>query len=330
MTTSQWRRFVIGAAVAAAHLCLLLWLGCSGDPGAREQLSARSASAVVPVVSPRNQAPNSDKHSAARHDASHSADRPFPLAERADHDERADPGSTSLGVPKSPPAVAANLRLPRGSAASVPAAALMPSAVAATNEIGPAKKPLADEKILAVETRLFGIKAHGLSFAYVFDRSSSMASYEGRPLAAAKRELLASLEKLQATHQFQIIFYNHEPRLMKSSGGEPRMVFGNDEGKRLAESFVASITADGGTDHVKALETGLRMGPDVLFFLTDADDPGMSPQELAAIRSRNAGTTIHAIEFGYGPPKAAGNFLKQLAAENMGQYQYVDVTQLPK
>ena len=329
MTMIQRRRLLIGGAVAVTHLCLLMWLGCSGEPAAREQPAAQSVSAVVPVVLPPNEARHTTKPSAARHDASHSVDRPFPLAERADYDEPADDG-TSLGVPKSPPTVAANLRLPASRGVSLPTASLMPSAAVATDQIGPAKKPLADEKILAVETRVFGVKARGLSFAYVFDRSNSMSSYEGRPLAAAKRELLASLQQLQSTHQFQIIFYNHEPRLMKSFEGEPRMVFGNDEGKQLAESFVASITADGGTDHVKALRMGLQMGPDVLFFLTDADDPGMSPQELAAIRNRNAGTAIHAIEFGYGPPKAGGNFLKQLADENMGQYQYVDVTKLPK
>jgi hypothetical protein len=177
----------------------------------------------------------------------------------------------------------------------------------------------------AAETELFGLRGRGTRFVYVFDRSASM---EGAPLAAAKRELIASLQHLQGTHQFQIIFYNQQPRIMSLRGGPPQMVFADEAGKRLAASFVGSIFADGGTDHMQALAMALRLAPDVLFFLTDADEPQLHTDDFRRIRSLNRGTVIHAVEFGVGPPQYRESFLARLAAENGGQHTYIDVTRL--
>jgi hypothetical protein len=179
----------------------------------------------------------------------------------------------------------------------------------------------------AVETQVFGVRGRGTRFVYVFDRSSSM---EGGPLIAAKRELIASLQSLQSVHQFQIIFYNQEPRLMTLRGPSTGMVFGDEPGKRLAASFVGGIFADGATDHMQALNMALRMRPDVVFFLTDADEPQLRADDLQRVRQLNQGTSINAIEFGLGPPKPSLNFLQQLAAENGGQHAYVDITRLAR
>lgn len=179
------------------------------------------------------------------------------------------------------------------------------------------------------QTEVFGVQGEGSRFLYVFDRSSSMGGFEGRPLASAKRELIASLEKLDQVRQFQIIFYNQEPQLMKL-GGQQGMVFANDDGKRLAADFIGRVTASGGTRHMAALTLALNLRPDVIFFLTDADEPQLSPAELAKIRRLNHGTSINAIEFGAGAPSGAVNFLKRLARENGGSYGYVDVTRLSR
>jgi hypothetical protein len=182
-----------------------------------------------------------------------------------------------------------------------------------------------------VETKVFGVPGRGSRFVYVFDRSTSMDQFGGRPLLAAKRELIASLQSLQSVHQFQIIFYNENPRLMNLAGSQrAEMVFGNEQGKKLAEQFVGGIYADGGTKHLDALKLALRMGPDVIFFLTDADEPQLKRHELDEILRLNRGTVINAIEFGIGQNPAARSFLKVLAAENHGQHGYVDVTRLSK
>ena len=67
------------------------------------------------------------------------------------------------------------------------------------------------------------------------------------------------------------------------------------------------------------------MRPDVIFFLTDTDDP-MSPGEMAEVRRRNGGVAmLHTIEFGHGARPRPDNFLVRLAAENRGKYVYVNV-----
>jgi hypothetical protein len=67
----------------------------------------------------------------------------------------------------------------------------------------------------------------------------------------------------------------------------------------------------------------------VVFFLTDAAEPELSPAELEELRRINAGTVINTIEFGAGPALGGDNFLKKLARQNDGQHVYVDVTRLP-
>ncbi len=151
-----------------------------------------------------------------------------------------------------------------------------------------------------------------------------------RPLRAAKQELLRSINRLGASHQFQIVFYNHEPQAFRPTTGPPQVVWAEEDAKRQARNFVERITAYGGTRHVKALVLALRMNPDVVFFLTDAQDPQLSGDDLARVREFNHGAVIHAIEFGIGAgTDDADNYLRRLAAQNGGEYKYVDVRSLP-
>jgi hypothetical protein len=177
-------------------------------------------------------------------------------------------------------------------------------------------------------TGVFGAVGEGHKFVYVFDRSGSMDGHGGAPLGAAKAELISSLKHLGQTHQFQIIFYNEKPKVFNPSGALGRLVFGTEQNKYLAQKFVGSITADGGTRHEEALEMALRMAPDVIFFLTDADQPQLSTRQLAHLAQMNKGTCIYAIEFGYGSPSDADNFLVKLARQNGGKHVYVDVSRL--
>lgn len=173
--------------------------------------------------------------------------------------------------------------------------------------------------------RVFGAEGVGTSFLYLFDRSASM---EGAPLAAAKRELLTSLESLDSTHQFHILFFNHEVRLFDLTGGQRRVAYANDRNKALAERFVQGISAYSGTDRQAALLKAVDFRPDVIFFLTDADH-GMSASEVARVTASNRGrTAITCIEFGRGPAHGDHNFLVELARRNGGQYVYIDTRTL--
>jgi hypothetical protein len=181
----------------------------------------------------------------------------------------------------------------------------------------------------ATRTQVFGLQGEGNKFLYIFDRSGSMGGYGGRPLAASKRELLASLADLGPTHQFQIIFYNQEPAVFNPGGRTPSLMWGDERSKGLAREFVQRIQAAGGTRHLPALALGLRLAPDVIFFLTDADEPQMTEEELKTVRERlNRGTVIHTVEFGEGPDPGKLNFIRRLAIENGGKSVYVDVSAL--
>jgi hypothetical protein len=174
-------------------------------------------------------------------------------------------------------------------------------------------------------TSVFGIGAEGQKFAYVFDRSESMT---GPPLEAAKAELVASLQSLEDTHQFQIIFYNDRVARFSPTGDPNRLFFATEQNKNLAAKFIGSVVATSSTDHEQALMLAINLQPDVIFFLTDADRPGLSARQLERINRRASGITIHAIEFGFGPQGEGGNFLDRLARDNGGTHGYVDVFRL--
>ena len=175
-------------------------------------------------------------------------------------------------------------------------------------------------------TKVYGLNGEGFKFVYVFDRSGSMGGSGNKALNAAKRELLRSLADLGDTHQFQIIFYNEEPSIMKLSG-LANLMFATPQNKREAERFVGSISADGATQHEPAMMMGLKLSPDVIFFLTDADQPELSPGQLERIKRLNGGrAVINTIEFGLGPKIRKYNFLDRVAEENNGSSVYVDIS----
>lgn len=176
-------------------------------------------------------------------------------------------------------------------------------------------------------TTVYGVEGEGHKFVYVFDRSASMGGSGHSPLEAAKGELLLSLKDLGETNEFQIIFYNERPTVMQLGGRPGALVFGTDLNKDEAEHFVQGITANGGTRHEDALLAAFKLRPDVVFFLTDADQPELSPAQLARIAKRNGGqASVHTIEFGLGPKVYRDNFLSKLAWQNGGQYVYIDIS----
>jgi hypothetical protein len=166
----------------------------------------------------------------------------------------------------------------------------------------------------------FYVEDQGNSFVFAIDRSASM-SQSGR-MAAAKAELLGAIDKLDKTNQFQIIFFNDGMDVFRPQGD--RAFFADEPTKRLAERFVRGITADGPTEgFARALRTAVSYHPDVIYFLTDAEDITMSDADLAALSRASYGTTIHAIKFGEGAEERIPWMVK-LASQNSGKYLYVD------
>ncbi|MDO4551560.1 MAG: VWA domain-containing protein [Planctomycetia bacterium] len=168
--------------------------------------------------------------------------------------------------------------------------------------------------------RFMNTSGQGRSFTFVLDRSASMA---GTPIRAAKRALMESLKELQSNQQFHIIFYND--RVFPLG----RMKFATNKNRDEVAGLLTNITADGGTNHLDALQRALNTRVDVIFFMTDADEPPLTASQLEMIHQKASGMQINTIQFGIGPKSnRVANFLEKLAQQNGGQYQYVDVKQL--
>ena len=178
-------------------------------------------------------------------------------------------------------------------------------------------------------TQIFGLTGEGFKFVYVFDSSHSMSHPEGRPLAAAKRELIASLESLGRVHQFQIIFYNESPTIFTPTGVKGKLTFATEDNVRLAKQYIGNITAQLSTRHEAPLMLAVGMQPDVIFFLTDGLEPRLTSAQMRRIRKANrAEAVIHVVQFDTGSPPVGDNWLRRLARENRGQYSFFNVRQL--
>ncbi len=178
-------------------------------------------------------------------------------------------------------------------------------------------------------TSLFGLGDKGKRFVYVIDRSYSMESYGA--LRAAKAELIASLERLDGQQEFQVIFYNQSPLALKPRNERFDIFWGTDAQRLDAVGQINAVTSDGATQHMPALLKALELNPDVVFFLTDGDEPPLTKGDLELIKRRNRRARIHCIQFGKGTRltdatgKDPGNWVQKLAAQHEGQYTYRDV-----
>jgi hypothetical protein len=173
---------------------------------------------------------------------------------------------------------------------------------------------------------LFPGAATARSVVYVIDRSMSMGLHD--TLAVAQAELLTSLRHLPATTLFQVIAYNGEARPLSLDGRSELLTADSTTVERVAR-MIEALDARGNTNHADALLRGLQFGPDVLYFVTDADD--LSLDDVRKVTRLNEGrnqghTVIHAIELTRRGVPAAGGALARLATWNGGTYRRVAVS----
>jgi hypothetical protein len=175
-------------------------------------------------------------------------------------------------------------------------------------------------------TEFFGARENAGSFAYVIDCSGSMAAH--RSLENAKRELMSSLNQLPPDALFGVVFYNLSATVFSDPAGRKGMMLATASNKNRVRAQLAAVAPDGGTDHMAALRAALRLQPEVIFFLTDADL--MLSTDVDEILSERGRTRINCIEFGRGFALAGdGAPLKRLATATGGRYRYIDVTEFP-
>ncbi len=189
-----------------------------------------------------------------------------------------------------------------------------------------AKKAAVQSPGEKAQVSLFGLKAEGSKIVYVLDRSGST---DGKIISAAKAEILASIEKIDDVHQFQLVVYNERPKKFNPAGPNGQLAFGTEANREEVKKFLSTISADGGTDHVAALSMAIRMHPDVIFLLSDGDDPKLTDRELERIDKIGAGVIINTVQFGE-DHKLEHGFMEKLAKQSGGEYKFVDTTKLGK
>jgi hypothetical protein len=175
-------------------------------------------------------------------------------------------------------------------------------------------------------TQFFGARAHAHSFAYVIDCSGSMATRNS--LEVAKREMLASIGQLPPDAQFVVIFYNLQARMLSDTDGRKGLMAATAPNKARVQAQLSTIAPDGGTDHMAALREALRLKPEVIFFLTDADL--MTNSDVNEVLLEVGPTQIQAVEFGRGTELGQRTPLGRLATNTGGSYLYIDVSQFPR
>jgi formylglycine-generating enzyme required for sulfatase activity/serine/threonine protein kinase len=169
------------------------------------------------------------------------------------------------------------------------------------------------------DTTFMDVSAIGKTFVYVIDTSSSMS---GGRLKLAQSQLKKSLRLLQPNQQFGVIFYNeNRAPLMLPRQGDRVMHYATESNKLAASHSIDRIRSDAGTEHKAALLEALRLKSDVIYFLTDGDEPELSPADLREIAKQTGKTTIHVIKFGDSAVESRPmSWLEKLAAQSYGEY----------
>ena len=179
-------------------------------------------------------------------------------------------------------------------------------------------------------TAFMGTRDQGSKVVFVIDASGSMMSHNS--MQVAKASLVSSVQELDGNQQFLIIFYDDKPVVLHLRDvHQPQLYAATEIHKTLAKQKIAGIHPGTGTQHYPALEMAMRLKPDVIFFLTDGQEPPLDERELELLKKLNGQKTrIHSIEFGVGAEVSEGanprNFLRKLSHQNGGTYRYYDVT----
>jgi hypothetical protein len=165
----------------------------------------------------------------------------------------------------------------------------------------------------------------GRSFVLLVDRSKSMGGDGLGALSAAASQFTAALAGLKPTHRFQIITYDQRSHYFND---QRDLLPASDENKQAALDYFKRVAAFGRTDHEIALLAALRLKPDVIFLLTDGGSPGLPDSQRRLITRRAGGrTSIHCIQFGFGPLQESENFMQALARDTDGSFRYINMNE---
>lgn len=168
-------------------------------------------------------------------------------------------------------------------------------------------------------TRFFQVETTARRIVYVLDVSSSMG--RDKLWDRACREVIASLDSLPADARFQVIVYHARARPLLAARPDWLPV----DAATLAQvrRALIEVTPEGRTEHAPALSHALTLRPDVIFFLTDADDLTF-PLLSQVARWNTSNAVIHTFELNRRPGPRPPGPLQQLAQRHGGKYRVVE------
>ena len=140
--------------------------------------------------------------------------------------------------------------------------------------------------------------------------------------------MLSSIDQLPPDAQFAVIFYELKALMLTDPQGRRGLMAATVSNKARVRSQLERIVPLGGTDHMLALREALKLKPEVIFFLTDADL--MTNSDVNEILSEVGRTRIQAVEFGRGTELGQRTPLGRLATTTGGTYLYIDVSKFPR
>jgi Ca-activated chloride channel family protein len=159
---------------------------------------------------------------------------------------------------------------------------------------------------------------------FIIDSSGSM---EGASMQQAKAALLLALDDLKPGDKFNIIDFDSDARPLFSDSS-----FADAQSIAAAKSFVEKITADGGTEMLKALQLAMPDHPSTpsgtvrqVIFMTDGQ-VGNEQELFSFIHSRLGESRLFTVGIGAAPNS---HFMRNAARFGRGTFTYIgDVQQV--
>jgi hypothetical protein len=141
---------------------------------------------------------------------------------------------------------------------------------------------------------------------------------DGRRFDRAVEELIRSLNSLVPTQKFFVYFYNGVtyPMLDMRAGKLMPATPGN---RTKVINWIKTLHPDGDTAPDDAIERGLKMKPQVMYFLTDGEIPETT-RDTAKKYNRDHKVVIPTIAF---VTEEGAEMLKGIAKDNKGKYRFV-------
>ncbi|MCH2153575.1 MAG: VWA domain-containing protein [Phycisphaerales bacterium] len=164
----------------------------------------------------------------------------------------------------------------------------------------------------------FGIASEGRRFAYIVDRSGSMANIR---LEQAKDELKRSLRELPDYAEFVVVFYSDSFYMPPFQEGWLRA---RRTQIRAMNKWIDGVEAKGGTNPLSSFKEVLKLDPppDVIFFLTDGQIQSMTAQDVAKLNQIRQPAVINTIAFANDESQ---ELLERIASDSEGIYRFVPV-----